>query len=150
MYDQMSSLRYIERRLSPLLPIFAAHYRVLGMLKRLNSHLVGHNEVSQDAGAEFTTALDSLHAKVQSFESNAKYLLARVDSTIQTVDCPQYDEIPPLTVFQASDTISLKSQNTTEAMSHHMLRDSTAIRVITLVTLVYLPASFVAVSHIHI
>lgn len=42
--------------------------------------------------------------------------------------------------------MSLKSQNTTEAMSHHMLLDSTAIRVITIVTMVYLPASFVSVS----
>jgi len=85
MYDQMSRLRYIETRLSPLLPILAAHFRVLGVLRRLNGHLVARDGITQDVSAEYVVSLDSLDAKVQSFEANARYMLARISSTIQTV-----------------------------------------------------------------
>lgn len=128
MYDQMSTLRYIQKRLSPLVPILASHQRVLGVLQRTNGHLANQGGITPEMSDEFAVAIDSLHTRVHTLESNVQYLLSRILSTIET----------------ASDTISLKSQNTTEGMSHHMLRDSTAIRVITLVTLVYLPASFVA------
>lgn len=85
MYEQMSTLRYIEKRLSPLIPIFAAHHRVLSMLKRMNGHLLSRGEVSQSVGSEFAVDLESLHAKVQSFDSNARYLLSRITGTIQMV-----------------------------------------------------------------
>jgi hypothetical protein len=57
--------------------------------------------------------------------------------------------------FKISDTIALKSQHTSETMSSAMLdlskssvEDSTAMRVITVVTLVYLPSSFLTVSRV--
>ena len=59
------------------------------------------------------------------------------------------------TKLKISDTINLKSQHTSETMSSVMLElskssteDSTAMRVITLVTLVYLPSSFLTVSRV--
>lgn len=88
MYEQMSSLRYIEKRLSPLLPIFEAHRQFLGMLQRMNCQLAAHGNLSQELGSEFAVALDSFHIRVQSFESNANFLLARIASTIQTVVYP--------------------------------------------------------------
>ncbi|KAJ8120071.1 hypothetical protein ONZ43_g3127 [Nemania bipapillata] len=45
---------------------------------------------------------------------------------------------------RASDTISLKNQNTAEDVSAHLLKDSLTMRIITLVTLLFLPGTFVA------
>ncbi|KAI0136669.1 hypothetical protein BJ170DRAFT_24585 [Xylariales sp. AK1849] len=126
MYVQLSSLRYVETNISCLLPIFAAYRRVLNRLKQWNETLALTGEADRDAAVEFQTTLESLEAGIEAFETNAMFLLARIASAVQ----------------MASDTISLKSQNTTENMSNHMLSDSAAIRVITMVTLVFLPAAF--------
>ncbi|KAH8652902.1 hypothetical protein BGZ61DRAFT_575095 [Ilyonectria robusta] len=127
-YDQLSSLRYIETRLSPLEPILSSYERVFNELGFSNAELRERRRISEESANEFSATLRNLLIQNQALMSNVKHLLSRVHSTIQA----------------ASGTISLKSQNTTEQMSNHMLGDSASIRVITAVTLVYLPASFVS------
>ncbi|KAH6967838.1 hypothetical protein BKA56DRAFT_697862 [Ilyonectria sp. MPI-CAGE-AT-0026] len=114
MYEQLSKLRYTQAQLSPLEPIFGANTRIFTKLRLLNKELQSCGEIDQQQGMEFAMTLESLDAKVETLAANA------------------------------ANTISLKSQNTTADMSNHMLRDSASIRVITVVTLVYLPASFVS------
>ncbi|KAH8671488.1 hypothetical protein BX600DRAFT_249438 [Xylariales sp. PMI_506] len=126
MYDQLSTLRFVETKLGCTVPIFAAHHRIVGRLRRWNETLAGAGQVDRALADEFAITLDSLDARMEALEFNARFLLSRISSTVQ----------------MASDTISLKSQNTAEKMANHMLVDSAAIRVITVVTLIYLPATF--------
>lgn len=91
MYERISSLRFIETQLSPLLPIFAAQRQFLAFLSQLNGELECRGDISQAVARDFAVTLDSLEARVQSFESYTKFLLARVNSTIQMVSshsCP--------------------------------------------------------------
>ncbi|KPM46478.1 hypothetical protein AK830_g231 [Neonectria ditissima] len=128
MYYQLSGLRSIEKKLSPLVPIFAAYERMINELRSANKDLRSRGQITRESAGDFVATLDNLAVKVQTLTANVNYLLSRVASTIQT----------------ASDTISLKSQNATEDMSNRMVIDSAAIRVITVATLVYLPASYVS------
>lgn len=130
MYDSLRGLRYIETKLAPLSPIFSAHREVLTKLDSMKDDLREARIISEEQASRTRETLDNYRSKIGAFDRNAEFLLSRIRSTTQLV----------------SDTIALKSQNTSEDMSDHMLKDSTTIRVITLVTLVYLPSSFVAVS----
>lgn len=74
---------------------------------------------------------------VAAYNSNAAYLLDKVQATAQLL----------------ADTLNLKHQQTAQRVSENTLalndaavKDSATIRVITVVTLVYLPANFIAVS----
>lgn len=153
MYRQVSGLRFIETNLKPLVPIFAAHNRVLAKLRTWNHDFQCMQQISEPLAKDFASQLDNHEAKLQALEQNVQFLLSRTASVIQMVSielqipdevfCPLTKSRQP---WKASDTISLKSQNTTEDMSNHMLSDSAAIRVITVMTLFYLPSSFVSVS----
>ncbi|KAH7307986.1 hypothetical protein B0I35DRAFT_442603 [Stachybotrys elegans] len=127
MYDKLSGLRFVETRLSPAVPILAAHAQVLDKLRQWNRELEAHGEIEPGLASAFVVALDNLASRVEALERNAKFLLSRIVAPIQ----------------MASDTISLKSQKTAEDMSSRMLLDSVSVRMISIVTLVYLPASFV-------
>lgn len=150
MYKQVSSLRFIETSLRPLVPIFAAYKRLLAKLSTLDHSLRSSDKIKERVADDFVSLLDNYDAQLQALEQNVLFLLGRVSSIIQMASTrAQYIHTPcPLTNSgpKASDTIALKSQNTTEDMSNHMLSDSAAIRVITIVTLFYLPSSFVSVS----
>lgn len=153
MYRQMSGLRFVETNLKPLVPIFAAHNRVLAKLRTWNHDFQCTQQISASLAQDFSSELDNQEAKLQALEQNVQFLLSRTASVIQMVSTEL--QTPDRVFFsltkcrqprKASDTISLKSQNTTEDMSNHMLSDSAAIRVITVMTLFYLPSSFVSVS----
>ena len=153
MYRQVSGLRFVETNLKPLVPIFAAHNRMLAKLRTWNHDFQCTQQISAPLAQDFSSQLDNHEAKLQALEQNVQFLLSRTASVIQMVSTELQT---PDQVFcsltkcrqpwKASDTISLKSQNTTEDMSNHMLSDSAAIRVITVMTLFYLPSSFVSVS----
>lgn len=154
MYRQMSGLRFVETNLKPLVPIFAAHNRVLAKLRTWNHDFQCMQKISASLAQDFSSQLDNHEAKLQALEHNVQFLLSRTASVIQMVstELQTPDQIfcsltKGLQPRKASDTISLKSQNTTEDMSNHMLSDSAAIRVITVMTLFYLPSSFVSVSY---
>jgi Mg2+ and Co2+ transporter CorA len=130
MYENLQSLRVIERKLAPLLAIFSSHRNVLSKLFQINSNLLRSAVVSKQQFDANIGIIESMHESTSAYERETEHMLGRVRSTSQLI----------------SDTIALKSQNTSQIMSNQMLRDSGTIRVITLVTLVYLPATFVAVS----
>lgn len=85
MYNQLSTLRFIETRLSPLIPIFSAHHRLLDRLSSLNADLLKGGAVDVQVAQDFVTALSSIEAKIQTLDSNAKFLLSRITSITQMV-----------------------------------------------------------------
>lgn len=149
MYEQLSGLRHVQSRIAPLIPIFSGYHRIVERLAITMEHHLASDHVSADESHIFTSSLNDITSKVQSFEVNARFLLEKVANAIQMVrkvDLTQNFEYTLITDEKASDTISLKSQNNTEDMSNNMLKDSLAMRIITWVTLVFLPGTFVSVS----
>lgn len=129
MYESLQSLRFIESKLAPFLAIYCSHRTVLSKLVHINTSLLSNGAISQEQFYANTGTIDSLQESIAAYDRSTDFMLGRIRSTSQLI----------------SDTIALKSQNTSEVLSDQMLQHSGTIRVITLVTLVYLPATFVAV-----
>lgn len=85
MYNQLSSLRFVETRLSPLVPIFCAHQRIISKLKEFNDQFVRSGKVDAERGHDFMATLSNIEPQVQTLDANAKFLLTRISSAIQMV-----------------------------------------------------------------
>ncbi|CAN9185315.1 unnamed protein product [Alternaria alternata] len=136
-YKDISDLHCIETRLATLPPIFDAQLELVGQLNTLNERFFHRSQVSEEACSKMRETLGNLRRRLEAYNANVAFVLGKIRSTTQLV----------------SDTIDLKSQHTTEKVSDQMLvlnksavEDGTSMRVITLVTLVYLPSTFVAVG----
>ncbi|RYN25717.1 hypothetical protein AA0112_g8545 [Alternaria arborescens] len=127
-YKDILDLHYIETRLATLPPIFDAQLELVGQLDSLNERFFHRSQVSEETCSKMKETLGNLRRRLEAYNANVAFVLGKIRSTTQLV----------------SDTIDFKSQHTTEKLSKGMLRDSTSMRVITLVTLVYLPSTFVA------
>lgn len=115
---------------------------MLARLKEWNRSIELSGEVDAKSARHFDICIGNLNSTVEALQSNMVFMLSRTASVAQMVGVHLFPDIQGLTTnYKASDTISLKSQNTTETM----LRDSTDVRVITIVTLVFLPATFASV-----
>jgi len=134
-YKDISDLHYIETRLATLPPIFSAQLKLVGQLDTLNEQYRQQDQVSEEAYSGVRCTLSNMRRRLEAYETNVAFVLEKIRGTTQLV----------------SDTIGLKCQHTTEKVSDQMLvlnksavEDSTSMRVITFVTLVYLPSTFVA------
>ncbi|CAI9637754.1 unnamed protein product [Alternaria burnsii] len=134
-YKDISDLHYIETRLATLPPIFDAQLELVGQLDSLNEQFFHRSQVSEETCSKMKETLGNLRRRLEAYNANVAFVLGKIRSTTQLV----------------SDTIDLKSQHTTEKVSDQMLilnksavEDGTSMRVITVVTLVYLPSTFVA------
>lgn len=85
MYRHLSGLRFVETRISPLLPIFGAHNRILLKLRSWNGELFNLGQVDKASAKEFHAVLGSHEATLQALEANVKFLVSRVVSTVQMV-----------------------------------------------------------------
>jgi hypothetical protein len=85
MYRQVSSLRFVETKLKPLVPIFAAHNRMLGKLRTWNHVLRNKQQIGEPLARDFSSQLDNHEAKLQALEQNVQFLLSRTSSIIQMV-----------------------------------------------------------------
>lgn len=99
---------------------------------------------------------------MNSFDDNLQYLMSRVasiSSLVRSVHFHHFRVVRHVVMLtltssipQLSNTISLKNENTSNQVSNSMLEynrytvdDSATVRVITLVTLIYLPPTSVSV-----
>lgn len=94
-------------------------------------------KLSDSMSLVLETSLSNLIHETSAYKENALFLVQRTRNTAQAI----------------SDTLILKNQAAAHSQSHHMsnlarstTNDSTNIRVITLLTLFYLPFLFIAVS----
>lgn len=142
-HNELMKLHAMESRLRRLPPLFAAFGRTLISVQALGkcSRDWQGQEQTQLCSHAGESAIDEMVSNYQerstAYDQHAKFLLQRVYGTSQAI----------------SDTLSLKHQKVTQDTNHSTLaladvtvRDSATIRVITFVTLVYLPSTFVAVS----
>ncbi|EED16088.1 conserved hypothetical protein [Talaromyces stipitatus ATCC 10500] len=129
LYEYLSGLHNLERRLAPLKSIFSATRRILQLLTKLNDTYTHPDRVN------IKERLENLEEMVNGFDDNLQYLISRLGSISSLL----------------SNTISLKNENTSNQVSNSMLKynrftvdDSATVRVITLVTLIYLPPTSVS------
>ena len=136
-HSTLSGLRRIEGRLLGLPSIFQSLIDSIGVLDAFNDALQGDGSISSEDHKNTQEILQNYVAMAAAYNSNAVYLLQKIQGTAQLL----------------ADTLNLKHQQTAQRTSENTLalndaavKDSATIRVITVVTLLYLPASFIAVS----
>ena len=134
-HQTLTSIRFIENRIHPLLAIFASLSKTLTTLEKLNTTIQARGAQQIETNA-ISDLLENYRNQIDAYAENAKFLLKRSGSTAQ----------------QLSDTLAFKNQHVAQSQSGYMLKltmstvdDSATVRVVTLVTLVYLPFSFMAV-----
>lgn len=136
-HSTLSGLRRIEGRVLLLPPIFQSLLHNIRILEIFNDALQTDDGASNDTHDDTQELLQNYATMVAAYNCNATYLLDKIRGTAQLL----------------ADTLNLKHQQTARRVSENTLalndaavKDSATIRVITVVTLVYLPANFIAVS----
>lgn len=131
-HETLRQINYLKQKLLPLRSIFAALDLILNTL----DHVVQWHP-SANQRDQVLTALCNLRNESLAHAENSRYLL-------------QFSERIRM---QTSDTLSLKNQDISVQQNNQLYelaqssaRDSFSIRAITVLTLIYLPFSFVAVS----
>lgn len=107
------------------------------ILEAFNDALQTDGSTLGETHNDIRELLQNYATMVAAYNSNAIYLLDKIRGTAQLL----------------ADTLNLKHQQTAQHVSENTLalndaavKDSATIRVITVVTLVYLPVNFIAVS----
>ena len=133
----LSELRCIEGRLLPLPSIFQSLVRNVHMLEAYNNDLQVDCSITSENHDSTQQILQNYVTMARAYSDNVTFLLDKIRGTAQLL----------------SDTLNLKHQHTTQNISENTLalttasvQDSATIRVITVVTLLYLPTTFIAVS----
>lgn len=133
----LSALRRIEGRLLLLPSIFQSLIQDIDMLRAFTDAFQGEESFLDSDHCATQEVLRNYTTMAAAYSQNATFLRDKVRGTAQLL----------------SDTLNLKHQKNAQSISENTLaltnaavNDSATIRVITVVTLVYLPATFVAVS----
>ena len=131
-HQELSKLRSIERKLQRVAPLTANFNETLLCVKMFHAIVLENTP-----GAAIPELISEYQDRARAYDQYAHFLLQRVAGTSKAI----------------SDALGLKHQKTahktsqsTLALTNVAVRDSATIRVITFVTLLYLPSTFVAVS----
>ncbi|OCL04849.1 hypothetical protein AOQ84DRAFT_109095 [Glonium stellatum] len=134
-HQTLTSIRYLENRILPLPAIFASLSKTITTLEKLNSTFSTRTGAQQAETNAMADLLENYRSQLDAYNENATFLLKRSGGTAQ----------------QLADTLAFKNQYVAQSQSGYMLKltmstvdDSATVRVVTLVTLVYLPFSFMA------
>lgn len=136
-HKTLSTVRHAEARCLSLTPIFSSLQKVFQALHDLNNTLPERNITQQSNAHAMKQLLNNYGNMVDAYTQQASFLKSRTACLAVSI----------------TDTLSFKDSNTARSQSQYMLDltlstvdDSTTVRVITIVTLIYLPFTFMAVS----
>ena len=136
-HSTLSALRRIEARLLLLPPIFHSLIQDINMLKAFNDALRAVGSIPESDHCATQEVLQNYATMAAAYSQNAVFLRDKIRGTAQLL----------------ADTLNLKHQKIAQSISENTLaltdaavKDSATIRVITVATLLYLPATFVAVG----
>jgi len=136
-FDTLKQVRTVERGLLPLEPLLTSFVEVTVDLQNVCSVFQDTDRKNDVSIAAVRSAVCDFRKEAQSYKTQSLYLHKRCQSTAQSV----------------LDSLNLGHQQLAQSQSRNTLvmarsarEDSVAIRAITLVTSLYLPFSFVAVS----
>ncbi|OJJ31993.1 hypothetical protein ASPWEDRAFT_644130 [Aspergillus wentii DTO 134E9] len=127
-YQTLSSAYPIENDCLALRPIFHSLGKILEAVHKTTNSLYEENVLTEQEYGNIVQVLDN-HSKVlDAYVQNNLYLQHMVERTAQLI----------------TDTISLKNSEYTMDLTLSTVNDSTTVRTITIVTLIYLPSTFTA------
>lgn len=136
-FDTLKEVRAIEKRILPMDPLLSNLNETIDQLHNVASVFIAVSGPSDDRLNTTRVILQNLRKEACSYRLQALYLQKRAQSTAQSI----LDSLN-LGFQQLAQT----QNNNTLLMARSAREDSVAIRAITLVTSLYLPFSFVAVS----
>ena len=130
-------LRRLEARLLLLPPIFQSLIQVIQTLQTMNDAFQAEGAVSDETHKTTQEILQNYSRAAVAYLQNATFILQKTRATAQML----------------SDTLKMKHQQTAQnisentlALNNRVVQDSATIRVITVVTLLFLPGQFIAVK----
>ena len=130
-------LRRLEARLLLLQPIFQSLIQAIETLQTMNDAFQADGAVSGETHKATQESLQNYSRAAAAYQQNATFILQKIRATAQML----------------SDTLKMKNQQTAEniskntlALNNRVVLDSGTIRVITIVTLLFLPGQFIAVK----
>jgi putative salt-induced outer membrane protein YdiY len=129
-HESLTAVRNTENRCLALQPIFRSLDKTFDVLHQANAALGECGEIEKHDLQMMKQLLNNYSATVNSYGQAAWSLQSRTSRVAAHI----------------TDTLSFKDAYIAKRQTEFMLRDSTTVRVITVVTLVYLPATFMAVS----
>ncbi|KKK13986.1 hypothetical protein ARAM_000212, partial [Aspergillus rambellii] len=127
-HESLTAIRGTENRCLVMQPIFRSLDKILEVLHQANGALSDCNATEQSEVQAMRQLLTNYSSMVNSYAQGAWSLQARAARIAAHI----------------TDTLSFKDAYVAKRQSDLMLRDSTTVRVITVVTLIYLPSSFMA------
>ncbi|KAL4742701.1 hypothetical protein BDV11DRAFT_202562 [Aspergillus similis] len=127
-HESLTAVRNTENRCLALQPIFRSLDKTFDVLHQANAALGESGEIEKHDLQMMKQLLNNYSATVNSYGQAAWSLQSRTSRIAAHI----------------TDTLSFKDAYIAKRQTEFMLRDSTTVRVITVVTLVYLPATFMA------
>ncbi|KAJ5668871.1 hypothetical protein N7462_009941 [Penicillium macrosclerotiorum] len=134
-HETLNTVRHTEARCLSLVPIFRSLQQSFQALHYFNDALAESNITQQSDAYSMKQLLRNYTSMVDAYSQQAEFLKSRTACLAVSI----------------TDTLSFKDSFTAKSQSQYMLDltlstvdDSTTVRVITIVTLIYLPPTFMA------
>ncbi|KAL4951767.1 hypothetical protein BDW69DRAFT_196210 [Aspergillus filifer] len=127
-HESLTAVRSTENRCLVLHPIFRSLEKTCDVLHQANATLAGSGTTQDHALQAMKQLLNNYSASISAYGQAAWSLQNRTSR----IAC------------HITDTLSFKDAHIAKRQTEFMLRDSTTVRVITVVTLIYLPSTFMA------
>ncbi|KAL2809086.1 hypothetical protein BJX63DRAFT_372012 [Aspergillus granulosus] len=127
-HESLTAVRTIENRCLVLQPIFRSLDKTFEVLHQANAALSECGAIQQRELQMMKQLLNNYSGTVNAYGQAAWSLQSRTSRIAAHI----------------TDTLSFKDAYIAKRQTEFMLRDSTTVRVITVVTLIYLPATFTA------
>jgi hypothetical protein len=128
-HETLGKLQFIESRFLPVNGILASYTDVLAELKGLLRTMIATRAISHEDKKSAERDIENKRKSCASFARNAHFLQRRCESTSQLL----------------SNTLAFKNQVVAQEQNHSMLRLTKSAVFLTILTVFYLPWSFVAV-----
>jgi hypothetical protein len=156
-YKTLTQLQYLQERIFPLTARFDSSYAVTSQLLELVQTFEREEYHNEELCVAFTNNLRQFGSKYQGHTTSAKTLASRVRGLIKLVSFLMNSlELLVMLIYLGiafCDSEPQKPSNISGYQAQYALLtkdtvdDSATVRVVTLVTLIYLPASFISVSY---
>ncbi|OJJ54992.1 hypothetical protein ASPSYDRAFT_93021 [Aspergillus sydowii CBS 593.65] len=127
-HESLTAIRGIENRCLVLQPIFRSLEKSFDVLHQANATLSDSGVTEQQELQAMKQLLNNYSAAINSYGQAAWSLQARASRIAAHI----------------TDTLSFQDAYVAKRQTAFMVRDSTTVRVITVVTLIYLPSTFMA------
>ncbi|KAL1614366.1 hypothetical protein SLS54_009793 [Diplodia seriata] len=148
-FASMRSLRGLEERVQSVPVTLGQTVRLVQTLQQLDRSMLQHASYAQSEHAATANALAALMVRLVGYQTAAKALELRIQGILRLVtdalNVKNQNAAARVQKFAADNqAVSTEISKGVYALARDSVDDSTIARIVTLATLIYLPASFVA------